>query len=203
MGSLAIELEELVYRDKAPLGEAIATLRSRHGARHSREELEKIYEELPRRSPPRVHSPEPLASLAGPSRADEGIENRRCVEISTRVAKVVNSTIEAMTAEDRQILRMRFVDGRTTASIARALRTDQRRLYRRFARCLRALRSVFEGTGIADDDVRMLIGWPSSELTFPALAGERAFKSRRRVDAAATGTDGQISGGSKNQLRAL
>ena len=185
IGVLGVELEELVYRDKAALAEAVATLQSRYGTRYSRAQIERAYEYLPRRRPRRVHSAEPLAALAGSNRADERIENRRRAEISSRVAEMINSRLDAMDSEDRRILRMRFVDGLTIASIARILRIDQRRLYRRVTRCLRALRTAFKETGIAHEDVTALIGWPESELTFAALARPP-----------------QISGGSSHQLRA-
>ena len=65
--------------------------------------------------------------------------------------------METLPPEERHILRMRFGDGRSVADVARALRIEQKPLYRKIDQLRAKLRRDLERYGVTADDVRELL----------------------------------------------
>ena len=157
LGSAAILFERLVARDGWTVEQAIEMLRVNHGVVID-ESLERLRERLASRAPGRQFVPEEEAGQIesdGPW-ADVKVVRAEQDFLAKRVQTALDRARQALHAEDRLILRMRFEDAVPVADIARALHLDQKRLYRRIERLLAALGESLEAEGISRAEVRML-----------------------------------------------
>jgi RNA polymerase sigma factor (sigma-70 family) len=168
LGSLAIELEQLLHRDGRTLDEAFITLAPKHEA-VTRALLQSIAERLPPRAPKRHDVPlddaVAVAITSGSTVEAETFAGERR-EVAERVSSVMNASMDKLPDQDRAILQLRFQDGMTVAQIARAFRLDQKLLYRRIERHMRDIRKQIESSGLASADVLDLIGRDETVLEF-------------------------------------
>jgi RNA polymerase sigma factor (sigma-70 family) len=142
-GPLAIRLEELVSRDGCSVREAVAILKSR-GASATDAELTRLAARLPFRSNDRTVSVEAVEeSLAAPQSSLRTLDDERA-----QIEHALLASISELPDEDRVITRMRFWDGLSVADIAKALRVDQKPLYRRIETIQRRLRDTLARHGI-------------------------------------------------------
>ena len=148
-GPLAIRLEELIVRDGCRLDEAYEILKTNHGLQVTREELAALAERLPVRQPRRFESDDALESVAaGDCGADELVTEGDRQETAERVSRVLRAVMSELDQEERNILVLRFEDGRTVAEIAITLDLEQKALYRRVDKLLAKLRDALEAEGI-------------------------------------------------------
>jgi RNA polymerase sigma factor (sigma-70 family) len=98
--------------------------------------------------------------LRSRDRVDESAEKLRALasELPPRphVHADVRATVSGLFAEERLILKLRYVDGLTISQIARLLRTDAGRLYRRVERILAQVREQLRERGIDREFARLL-----------------------------------------------
>ena len=148
-GEVAILLERLTRRDGYAFEEACDLMQTNHQITMSRPELEAIAARLPHRLRRRFESEDALTHLAADQPSiDEIVADRERAVIGARLESALNKAMAALEAQDRLIFELRFRDGRTIAEIARALRLDQKALYRRVDRCLDALLAGLQAGGI-------------------------------------------------------
>lgn len=160
LGAPAIDLERLVLRDGHTVQQAGEVLRTARRTTLSDAELARLLARLPIRSPLRPEEPQPDAVLnatADGSRADELVvaaesEARRAVMI-----KALGQALGELDPEEQVIVTLHFGDGHTVAEVARALRLEQKPLYRRVERLRNRLRAALEGAGLREDEVRNLL----------------------------------------------
>jgi RNA polymerase sigma factor (sigma-70 family) len=165
-GPAAVMLERLLVRGRMTLAEAVADTKQQHPDADARE-LEASAAAFPQR-PPRPHLV-PVADdheerIGGGAPADARVHDAELERASLRASQAVRTAFDAMTAQDRVVLRLRFGKGATVADIARALGVAQRPLYRRIEALLADLRKTLERSGIAAADAADLV---------EAAAGER------------------------------
>lgn len=161
LGPPAADLEALVYRDGYTLQQAGEKLRTAGLTRHSDRELALILQQLPRRAPLRpreVSSDHPEMERVQVSGADEPLAAAEADEERSRVLDALNRATERLDAEDQVIVRMRFNEGRTLAFVARALKLEQKPLYRRLERVLKELRKHLEREGVHGPDALAILG---------------------------------------------
>jgi RNA polymerase sigma factor (sigma-70 family) len=158
-GALAVRLETLVRRDRMSLQQAGELLRTRGETTESDAELGRLLQALPDRAPlrPEESSSERLLEAPGTSSADDLVTQRELGEERAAAERALASAIAEESAEDQVILRMRFWEGSSVADIARALRVEQKPLYRRLERALGNLRRRLELQGISAAQVRALL----------------------------------------------
>ena len=157
-GHLAIRLEELLVRDGCRLDEAYEILNVNHGLTVTREELERLAERLPARTPRRFESDDALEGVAAEDRAaDELVTESDRRETAARVSRALQSVMSELNQQDQLILLMKFEDGRTVADIATALRLEQKALYRHLAALIEKLRKGLEAEGIDAAAVRDIL----------------------------------------------
>lgn len=161
MGGVAKELEALVYRDGFTLAQAGEKLRTAGRTTATDTELARVLDALPQRGPMRpVEVPaEPvLGAAAGHQRADQAMDAEEADEQRRIVMDALGRALGRLEPEDRMIMRMHFGDGRKLADVARALRMDQKPLYRRVDRLRARLREQLEAEGVRGSDVREMLG---------------------------------------------
>ena len=156
LGSLAVRLETLIYRDGWQIGEAAEMLRSRGETMLSVREVADLVAKIP----PRVRRPrtqpvdQPVARNDADVRVDESEDDaeRKAVHLA------LTSALSELEPAAQVILRMHFLEGRSLADIARALCIQQKPLYRVKDAALRSLRDRLATAGITWDSLSNLIG---------------------------------------------
>ena len=156
MGTVAVQLERLLYWDGFSFDEACRMLRENQGVELSWRELEAMAGRLPPRAIDRQHEGgERADELAGAvERPDEAALAKERGEEAGRVVAVLEEALAELGPEDRVILRMRFEDDFTVADIARGLHLEQKPLYRRIEGLKVRLRRELEARGL-----RSASGW--------------------------------------------
>jgi RNA polymerase sigma factor (sigma-70 family) len=178
LGSAAVCLEELVFRERTTLPEAVAIVANHPRWGLSTSAVRNLYAQLPARAPRRRIS-EPLDSIAGrladghlsvPERDEQQHE-------AARVRTALAQALGRLEREERHLLRLRFQDGLSMAEIAAETDADAPALYRRFARILRRLRAELQAQQLTRLDVCPLLGHVGEE--FDALLA-RTWDERAR-----------------------
>lgn len=163
LGSAAVELEQLLFRDNKSIDEAFAVLHASDPTL-TLSATQCLASRLPARAPRRrmvtLDHAESVAINNDPLAARDQLER------SERVSHVVSDYLLTLDEDDRTILQLRFEMQMSVAQIARALRLDQKQLYRHVEKLLRALRTHLEQSGIAATDAADLIGAQNQILEF-------------------------------------
>ena len=150
LGPIGIRLDELLHRDGCTLREAIGMLRSTD-AGLSDVELARTAARLP------YHGLNREVQLD----AGETMPASHAPDIDHAVRERINVALEAAIAtlsdEERVITRMRYWEGTSIAEIARALRIEQKPLYRRLIEIQNRLRSALERDGIGEAQARDIL----------------------------------------------
>ena len=169
-GTVAIELERLVLRDRVPFEEAVEHLRSR-GVAESREQCDAIWAELPRRPGRRPESEAELAHAPAPADLDPVAMDDQRVR-AARAGAALTEAIAGLDATDHLIIRLRFQDGMTVSRIAQLIGQDQKALYRRIEQVLNRMRQALLARGVSAAEITDLLG--SATVDFPAAFARRA-----------------------------
>jgi RNA polymerase sigma factor (sigma-70 family) len=158
-GQLAKDLETLVHRDGCTLSQAAEQLRSAGKTNESDAELARLLAKLPPRHPLRaVEVGAPLLENAPAAEsADGAIGGMELDRQKNALFAALLKVMEQLPPEERHILRMRFADGRSVADVARALRLEQKPLYRRIDQLKARVRVDLERFGVTAEDVRELL----------------------------------------------
>jgi len=174
LGTTAVRLEILLYRDGIPFDEAAELLRRNHGVEESVGELAGLAGDLPVRIPNRAVGEEVLETVGDPGEVEDRVRDQERTELAAKVTEALDEALETLTPEDRLILRMRFQDGLTVAAISRTLGLEQKPLYRRIGGRLREVRRALEEAGVRAEDVSELSGWDDRTLR---VESERAAET--------------------------
>lgn len=158
-GQLAMDLEMLVHRDGCSLAEAAERLRNAGKTDLSDASLARLLAKLPARQPLRAMQVGASAVEAAPAAedAESGIGEAEHDRQRTALTAALFKVMAQLPPEEQHILRMRFGDGRSVADVARALRLEQKPLYRRIDQLRARLRHDLELYGVTAEDVRELL----------------------------------------------
>jgi RNA polymerase sigma factor for flagellar operon FliA len=165
LGATAVALERLVQCDRRPVEEAITEL-VRAGA--DRAFLETFAADVRPRTGRRmvgIDSVEPML-LVPTEDVESAAANRERHRTAARASAVVRDAVAALPKDDRQLFRLHFEGGLTVAEIARALRREQKPIYRRLRRALDWIRTRLEEAGIRRVDAEELIRARGCDLDF-------------------------------------
>jgi RNA polymerase sigma factor (sigma-70 family) len=158
LGPAAVLLESLVLREKRSLDDVLPLVRN-IDSKLTRADLESLLARLPhRRARVVVVGVDDAAEkLVARDTADGRILEAETHRLLDRASGIVRNTLATFDAEERTLLRMRFVAGMSMADIARMTRLPQRPLYRRFEELLGRLRKALRVAGIHDRNADDLI----------------------------------------------
>jgi RNA polymerase sigma factor (sigma-70 family) len=163
LGPTAVRLEMLTGRDNRSFQEAVQVLHTNLGVTEDESALYQIYCALPARTRRQFVGDESLADSApSPSRADDAIREMEQDRQASRVLEALERVVQTLPAQDRLMLRLRFREGLTVASVARTLGVEQKPLYRRFEHINEQLRAALEAHGVHASDVQEWLGMPQS-----------------------------------------
>lgn len=164
MGTVGVELDVLLHREGRSLHEATEILRQNHGVDLSAAEIADMASKLPVRTRRWLEGEEVLAEMPAPERADSGVAEAEREEALRRAGEVLQRALAELAPEDRLILKLRFSEEATVASIARAFGVAQRPLYTRIYNCLARLRGALEAAGLDASTVLGATGWGGEAL---------------------------------------
>ena len=167
LGALAVALEERLYREGLAFDDACQALLANPHWRTDRAELARLYAALPNRQPARARRLVDSASIA--ERADdapdpEAVALRRSA--TREVADALGAAFRRLKAQDRLVVRLRFVEELTVPEIARFLGLPEKTLYKRIKQLLRALQGGMRAAGVEGRDVAALLS-RSSDFELP------------------------------------
>ena len=150
--------------------EAVETLRTNHGVREERAALESLYARFPVRTGRSFTSDAALENVCAPDAgADAPLSQAQASASATAAAAALTRALAALPPQDRIVIKMRFDDGFSVAEIAKAMKLEQKPLYRRIEKLLLELRQALEASGVSAEQIRDAIadrgfdagGWES------------------------------------------
>lgn len=146
-GAAALRLEELVYRDGLSFDEACGRLGT-EGEVAPRERLHQILLLLPvRPRPDRAGAIKRQDPFVDPHTPESHAAASEAAARAVRLQAALRSVCNALPAQDRLMLRLRFQGGLTLAAIARLMQIDEKQVYRRFDHALAEVRRALEAEG--------------------------------------------------------
>jgi RNA polymerase sigma factor for flagellar operon FliA len=154
-GDAAVLLERLISRDGLGLAEASAIVRQKYGELDSRA-IETLASSIVMRRAQRAaevewteEMPEPAA---GVSAEDDLLMSERDAA-ARRMNSILSRELARFPAEDRLIIKLRFIDAMKVSAMAKLLQADQKQLYRRIERLVAALKEALLAAGVAMSDI--------------------------------------------------
>ena len=153
LGKSGVLVERLLYRDGLFRNEILQTL-GQYGVHLEPDAFETLVQEIPYR-PPRRHQvgAESLAAVSEASDGGELSDGERSM-MAQKVEAALGGALRELTAEDRVVLKLRFLDGCTVKEIATALGVSERPLYPRLQRLFRRLREALEKEGVRRNEAQ-------------------------------------------------
>lgn len=145
-GEEALLMDRLIWRDGCTPAEAAGIAHVRWPGRPVAALLA-VAADLPAHPPRRLVSTQATESLALVRFADPvEAQEREAAERSRRAA--LSQALRELPAEDRWLIRARFLERRSVHSIAATLQVNPKQLYRRYERMLVGLRAALADAGI-------------------------------------------------------
>ena len=173
LGPLAVLLEQMLCRDGRTFEEAVSTLQIDHQCKVTREELQRIYHQLPVRSSRRFAPEEELAlARVQVGAIDHALDHRHDLEIVERVERALVDAVADLSTLDRLVLKFRFADGLSMTDIGRLVHIPPKQLYRQLQQVVELLRRKLLERGVEPNDIERVVG-------HPALTLGRVFSSSR------------------------
>ena len=159
VGPVGVMLERQIARAGCTINEAIARVLAGHDHSYTERELRAMVRMLPPRFPlrPQLVSDEEAAEMASENSAESAIDESERDSLMTDAASALETALRQLSDEDRLIVSMRFLDGHSVAEIARALRIEQKPLYRRLDRSMSVLRALLEARGVTNGTIVELL----------------------------------------------
>ena len=165
-GEAAIFLERLISRDGLAIGEASTIVRQRFTDLDARA-LESLTASIVVKRPRRQSNGERTKAMREPasesSAEDELLSGEREVT-ARRAGAVLSRELGRLPPEDRLIMKLRFIDGMKVSTMAGALRTDQKQLYRRIERLVASLREAVLAARVAMSDIADMLAHGADTL---------------------------------------
>jgi RNA polymerase sigma factor (sigma-70 family) len=178
LGALAMALEERLYREGLCFEDACQVLLADPHWRTSRAELGRLHTELPPRQLPRQRRLVDSGSVA--ERVDEAPDPEAVALRRSAMVEVTNALTTAyrrLRAQDRLVVRLRFVEELTVPEIARFLGLPEKTLYKRIKQLLRTLQAGMRAAGVEGRDVAALLS-RSSDFELPTGTLEESGPSK-------------------------
>jgi RNA polymerase sigma factor for flagellar operon FliA len=173
LGTLAVRLEQQLYRDGLTFSEACGVLQTDYRVTETREALYALSLKIPRRTrrtPRPGDDPEGAADPTPPTPADAAaqVEQRERQVLADRTFCALRRSLGRLPARDRILLRLHLEDGLTLADVARLLGEEQKSLYRRRDATYMKLRQdlLAEGIGVKDaQELLCTLDWDAALTT--------------------------------------
>ena len=154
LGSAAETLERLIYRENYSTDQAIEILKTNHHIDLSYEALSDLARQLPQRMPRQMVSEAHLRSMESNSAgADAMLISQETAAQKSTLEHLLNEAMASLNPEDQLVLKMHYQDNFTIAQIARILKRDQGKLYRRLRKNFKRLKQILVRKGVRKQEL--------------------------------------------------
>jgi RNA polymerase sigma factor (sigma-70 family) len=175
LGPTAMLLERLIVRDGLALDQAIEVLRTNYRVAETAEQLRGLGGALPPRWRRSFLDDTALPDVAnGAPGSDERLDREADVRAVEKLQRELREARQALPADDRLILSLRYDDGLSVADISRMLGLQQKSLYRRLQRILKRLRAELEARGVSAAAINTLMANAAFDLLEEKGPGSKA-----------------------------
>lgn len=155
LGADALALERLVHRDGYRLSEAVQILRVSRGDSLSEAEIERLWVQLPERTPKWMTSDvTPIDLLADPHPATDLLSD---AEDAAAASRALARALEILTPADRMLLQLHFARGVPLVRLARMWDISRATVMRRLGRALTTCRKALLGAGMGSHRLLELV----------------------------------------------
>jgi RNA polymerase sigma factor (sigma-70 family) len=152
LGKPGVLVERLLYRDGLFRNEILQTL-GQHGVHLEPDAFEALVQEIPYRPRRYQVGGDSLPEVSETFDGGELSDWERSIA-AQKVEAALGGALRELTAEDRVILKLRFLDRCTIKQIATALGLSERPLYSRLQHLFRQLREALEKQGVCRDEAQ-------------------------------------------------
>lgn len=181
-GDLAVELEKLMVRGRRTFDEAFQILNTRGGGALDRDAVFRLAADLPLRRTATLVPLELVEGLAAHGQsAEKELGRIRHVEQSARLSAALRDALAELSAEDRLLIKFRYVEGLTVAQLARSFGGNQVALYRRFEKIQERLRKLLVRRRVVRESIDEMLACADARKTLDF------FDADGTVDPAAAG----------------
>ena len=156
LGDIAVRLETLIVRDRHSFGEACEILRTNQGVEVSVAKLEDLWAQLPHRIPREEVGEGPLIFKPDQEpQPDQEFEQKELEIKRRRVYMGLGRAVESLSTDDQLFVKMwiKF----SIADIARIQKVEQKPLYRRWEKILKALEKAMKRQGVHREDIKDIL----------------------------------------------
>lgn len=163
LGPVAVRMEILMVRNRYLFEEACEILRTNEGVDMSVAELADLRAKLPHRAPREVVDDAPLVfEPAKELPPDQELLEKERETFRRRVYMGLKRALDTLPSDDHLLVKLwiRF----SIADIARIHKVEQKPLYRRMKKILKALGKALERQGVRRENVKVLLGSLEDDL---------------------------------------
>ena len=157
LGTVAMKLETLLYRDGFDFHEAREILLTSTACDRTEEELWELAGKLPRRERFFCVDEEVLARL-GTTRHVDDFDRHEAAGLLGELESQLKDATGDLSSEDRWLLKMRFDEGLSVPEIATVVNLKPKTIYARITRLLKRIRCRLEQAGVRWETLESLIG---------------------------------------------
>ena len=157
LGTVAVKLETLLYRDGFDFHEAREILLTETACDRTEEELWELAEKLPRRERFFCVNEEVLARLGTTCYVDD-FDRREAAGLLGELESQLKDATGDLSSEDRLLLKMRFDEGLSVPEIATVVNLKPKTVYARITWLLKRIRCRLEQAGVGWETLESLIG---------------------------------------------
>ncbi len=156
LGTAAVDLDRLIWRDGHPVSEAVAMLEGRPGVPDGGT-LRAIAAQLPPRRKVRVVAADDLEPLAAVG-FDDPVARDESAAASRDLLRALRRACRALPQADRRLLHLRYARRLAVSEIAVILEQPAKPLYRQLERIVATLRRVLAAEGVLKTAARTQAG---------------------------------------------
>lgn len=161
LGTTAVALEKLVYRNNYSVREACQVLSMDPSTAVTEQQAHDLLATVRARKPRPIRaedSEEQLPRVPDPAPDPEGHLARKQQRRREReVVDLIGTVLQAFSSEDKLLMKLVFIGGHKISEVARLLKKDERLVYRRTRSLLRNAKEALAAAGIGEADVRDIL----------------------------------------------
>jgi len=171
-----------MVRGRRTFDEAFQILNTRGGGALDRDAVFRLAADLPLRRTATLVPLELVEGLAAHGQsAEKELGRIRHVEQSARLSAALRDALAELSAEDRLLIKFRYVEGLTVAQLARSFGGNQVALYRRFEKIQERLRKLLVRRRVVRESIDEMLACADARKTLDF------FDADGTVDPAAAG----------------
>ncbi|MGE3489344.1 MAG: RNA polymerase sigma factor [Vicinamibacterales bacterium] len=171
LGAVAVSLERLINRDGHTLDEAVEIILTNPETAMSSRQVLDMWEQLPARVRTSEVSEDAAAGVSSSQTSDTSVDDGERQASIERLERTLQTAFEAIAAQDRVVLGLRFDQDLSMIEIAKLTGVSVPTLHRRLDRTVKDLRRALTAAGFDPREVAELIGHSSIVLS-PLLRAE-------------------------------